>query len=122
MVLILLVLLPWRDFQGHTHWSKVAWIPFVSPPVRLRDIVANILLFAPLGATAAVTFGRGHVAAAALLGVALSLVGESAQLYSHSRFPSATDVVCNAVGTVLGAYAMRSGKVAAFSARLWPSR
>ena len=25
---------PWGDFQGHTHWQNVAWIPFVSPPVH----------------------------------------------------------------------------------------
>jgi hypothetical protein len=47
---IALVVVPWGDFQGHTHWAKVGWIPFVSPPVRLRDMVANLLLFAPFGA------------------------------------------------------------------------
>ena len=40
---------PWTDLVGHTHWGKVQWIPFVSPPVKLLDVVGNILLYAPFG-------------------------------------------------------------------------
>jgi glycopeptide antibiotics resistance protein len=104
IALIVIAVFPWGDFQGHTHWSKVGWIPFVSKPLRLPDVVANIVLFAPFGAA----FGRLKRGPRALLlatvcGAALSLLGETAQLYSHTRFPSATDLVCNAAGAALGA-------------------
>lgn len=36
----------------------------------------------------------------------MSLLGEWSQVYSHSRFPSATDVVCNVIGAVAAALAV----------------
>jgi len=101
--LIALIVLPWGDFQDHTHWSKVGWIPFVSKPVRLRDIVANVLLFMPFGAAAALSARRAPLMAGALGGATLSLLSETAQLYSHTRFPSATDVIANTVGAAAAA-------------------
>ena len=95
---------PWHDFVGHTHWQKVQWIPFVSPPVRLVDIVVNLLLYAPLGyefiRASASRSRRWH---ALTLAASLSLAIETSQLYSHSRFPSLQDVVCNVAGAWLGA-------------------
>jgi glycopeptide antibiotics resistance protein len=112
IALVVFAVFPWGDFQGHTHWARVAWIPFVSPPVRLSDIIANALLFMPLGAAVASTvpLTRSAVLVASLGGGALSIVGEAAQLYSHSRFPSATDVVCNAAGASLAAYLVRRSR------------
>ena len=107
---IVLVVFPWGDFQGHTHWQKVGWIPFVSPPVRLSDIVANTLLFMPFGAAVMVNStrrGKTMLAVAVLAGAALSFAGEATQLYSHARFPSATDLVCNTFGAFLGATLVR---------------
>jgi len=102
---------PWGDFQGHTHWAKVGWIPFYSWPVRLRDIVANVLLFAPFGAALSMNLRRSRIVTIAVfLGSLVSLVGEATQLYSHTRFPSATDLVCNSVGSGLGAWLMSSGR------------
>jgi glycopeptide antibiotics resistance protein len=101
---IALIVVPWGDFQGHTHWAKVGWIPFVSPPVRLRDEVANLLLFAPFGAAIALNVSRARIPVATISAAALSFTGETLQLYSHQRFPSATDVVMNTAGAVLGAY------------------
>ena len=46
---ILAVTVPWTDFVGHTHWGKVQWIPFVSPPVKPLDIAGNVLLYLPFG-------------------------------------------------------------------------
>jgi hypothetical protein len=46
---------PWGDLQNHTHWAKVGWIPFVSPPVRSFDVLQNLLLFAPFGFFVATT-------------------------------------------------------------------
>ncbi len=101
---IFLAVLPWGDFQDHTHWSNVGWIPFVSKPVRVRDMVANLLLFMPFGAAVALNTSRSRSVLIAIIGGAsVSLLGESAQLYSHSRFPSATDVVMNTVGAALAA-------------------
>jgi glycopeptide antibiotics resistance protein len=99
-----LVLLPWYSLQSHSHWYKVAWIPFVSPPVRAFDIVANVLLFVPYGwlvrrstASSRRAWTRGFASAALI-----SLAAELAQVYSHSRFPSATDFTCNLIGTGAG--------------------
>jgi glycopeptide antibiotics resistance protein len=95
---------PWTDFVGHTHWQKVQWIPFRSPPVKLLDVVVNTLLYLPLGYTLASTFGsRGRVWRAVALAAALSLLVEWSQLYSHFRFPSVQDVICNVSGAWAGA-------------------
>jgi len=106
MALIVAIIVPWGDLQDHSHWSRIGWIPFVSPPVRRWDILANLLLFAPLGVGAALALRHG-VAAAAGLALTLSLTGEAIQVYAHSRFPSATDVVCNVAGAVVGALVVR---------------
>ncbi len=103
IALIVLAVFPWGDFQGHTHWAKVGWIPFVSRPVRLSDIVANVLLFMPFGAAVALNTRRSAVAMATIGGAALSFLGETTQLYSHARFPSATDLVTNTVGAAIAA-------------------
>ena len=95
---------PWGDFQGHTHWPNVGWIPFVSPPVRPGDIALNLLLFFPLGVFAArrVRPSAPALAQSALIAFVVSVIGEWTQLYSHTRFPSATDVACNVAGALLG--------------------
>jgi len=103
--LIAFVVIPWMDLQNHTHWMKVQWIPFVTPPVKVIDIVVNILLYWPFG----YWFGKqaGDARAwrrACLYALALSLATEWTQLYSHSRFPSLTDTTCNVIGTALGAF------------------
>lgn len=100
---------PWGDLQGHTHWAKVAWIPFVSPPVRAIDIAQNLLLGAPLGVAAAIRFRRS-VTAASIIALTVSLIAEWTQLYSHSRFPSATDVVCNVSGAAAAALAVGAAR------------
>ena len=97
--------LPWGDFHAHTHWRAVGWIPFVTPPVRAADILQNIVLFLPLGFFAGL---RARVLSRAILkgvlpAAPVSLLAEWSQLYSHSRFPSATDVSSNLIGAVLGA-------------------
>lgn len=102
---------PWGDWQRHTHWAKVGWIPFVTPPVGLFDILQNMLLCVPLGAACALRFRRAPLAAGAVT-FGVSLVGEWTQLYSHTRFPSATDLTCNVIGAMASAVAVR-----AFAAR-----
>jgi glycopeptide antibiotics resistance protein len=104
IVVIVAIVAPWRDVQNHTHWSNVVWIPFVSKPWRIGDAIANVLLYLPFGYWYA-RQSRRHGAAwrPIVLAAVLSLSTEYAQLYSHSRFPSLTDVTCN----LLGAYAGR---------------
>ena len=109
VAVIAAAVVPWHDFQGHTHWGKVTWLPFVSGPLRLRDVVANVLLFVPLGAAVARGSSTHHmIRNATLVGAGVSLVGEWAQVYSHSRFPSATDLVNNMCGAVLAASTVRA--------------
>ena len=107
-LLVFVVAFPWHDIVWHSHWSRVAWIPFASGPVpyRTADVVANLLLFVPVGVMAGLACRRG-VRVAGALTLMLSLVVEAAQLYSHSRFPSATDVVCNVAGAVAAATVAR---------------
>lgn len=109
--LILAADFPWGDLQPHTHSAKVGWIPFVSPPVRAFDILQNLLLGAPLGAAIGLRYRRA-VPAAFGVAVVVSLIGEWTQLYSHSRFPSATDVACNVLGAVGAAMAAQRASAA----------
>jgi glycopeptide antibiotics resistance protein len=105
---ILLCVIP-SDLQNHTHWAKVCWIPFVTPPVKMSDILANMLLYVPWGfcfARPSVPPGRSRVVIACA--AALSVVTEATQLFSHTRFPSATDVTCNVAGAWLGAMMARA--------------
>lgn len=104
---ILRITLPFGDLQDHPHWGKVQWIPFVTPPIRLRDIIGNVVLYVPFGYAAARTLApwiRARVLAVSLLAVLLSFAAETTQLYSHRRFPSSTDIVCNLVGGWCGAH------------------
>jgi VanZ family protein len=97
---------PWGDFQGHSHWHNVRWIPFVSPPVTLLDMFQNVLLFAPFGFFAALGHrrpARRVVGRVALMATGIALLGEGSQIYSHGRIPSATDLACNVLGAVLAA-------------------
>ena len=112
---------PWGDLQNHTHWDRVKWIPFVSPPVKPFDIVQNLLLFAPFGFFLGLAFQRTRGRAlmrAGLLTLLIGFAGESSQLYSHSRFPSATDLVCNVAGATLAAAAATSAVVFELAALL----
>jgi glycopeptide antibiotics resistance protein len=103
--IILAATVPWTDLVGHTHWRKVQWFPFRSPPVKAIDVVGNILLYVPFGyAWLRASPSRGRQWHAAALAFALSVVVEWSQLYSHSRFPSVQDVLCNVCGAWLGAW------------------
>lgn len=93
---------PGADLQNHSHWGKVRWVPFMSPPIRLQDIALNTLLYVPIGALSGRLFRRPLLIAFGL-SLALSATAEWSQVYSHTRYPSATDVTCNVAGAVLAA-------------------
>lgn len=107
--LIVVAVVPWTSYQNHSHWQRVGWIPFASPEVRLRDIVVNVLLYAPWGYVCARSSRAlaGRVWVVIALAAALSITTEASQLYSHGRFPSATDVASNMFGAYAGAMLAR---------------
>ncbi len=116
VALILMIVLPWQDLRDHTHWGKVAWIPFVSPPVKASDITANLLLYVPFGYFGVKTINRNWARIALVIAAGLlSFSTETVQLYSHRRFPSATDLTCNITGCLAGLYfALPSRRRSAF--------
>lgn len=108
VAVIVAIVLPWGDFQGHTHWEKVGWIPFVTPPVKPLDIVGNMVLYVPFGyCFSRVYSGRTAGIALLMMAAILSVGTECTQLYSHWRFPSLTDVTMNLAGTFTGLYFAR---------------
>lgn len=97
---------PWFDLSLTAHWSAIGWIPLVSPPVRGVDIFVNLVLYFPLGLFFALgRTGRAILPSALGLGLGLSLLAETTQVFSRWRFPSGTDLVMNAVGALAGAMA-----------------
>lgn len=104
------VVLPWASYQPHEHWARIIWVPFSTPPpLTARDIVVNVLLYVPFGFLYARWRSQGAgrawsvLSASLLLALALSAATELTQVYSHGRFPSATDVTLNVAGACLGA-------------------
>jgi glycopeptide antibiotics resistance protein len=106
VALVVLATLP-HDWQDHSHWARVAWWPFLTGIVRPADLLINVLLYVPLGV--ALQWRRPGNARWLALPVAalLSVSMELAQVWSHDRFPSATDVVMNVAGCILGAHLVR---------------
>lgn len=102
LTLIVAATFPW-DLQTHPHWYKVGWLPFVTGIVRPHDLLINVALYFPLGLFLPVRLRRGRVAWAAGLALLVSSLLELAQVWSHSRIPSTTDVVMNVVGGMAGA-------------------
>src|SRR5436189_223006 len=69
--------LPWRSFDPQPQWQRIRWIPFVSPPVRFSDSVANVLLYVLFGYFAAASLTRRRpvpVARIILSGLLISTV------------------------------------------------
>lgn len=102
--LIVVAIFPWRGFDPTPHWHRVGWIPFVSRPVSVVDIVGNVALFAPFGASIAYRAQRPALTRVSIAAFVLSFLGEWSQVYSRYRYPSAGDVVCNVIGAVVAAY------------------
>jgi len=100
---------PFGDFQTHSHWAKVNWIPFAPRSVKMSDVLANVLIYVPFGWFGRPTRLGRRVAEAALLALLLSAALEFTQVFSHNRFPSMTDVTCNVIGAFVGAAAATAG-------------
>ena len=108
---IMAATVPWTDLVGHTHWGKVQWLPFLSPPVKMFDVLVNVLLYMPFGyAWLRVSWFRTRLWQAAALAFVLSVAVEWTQLYSHSRFPSVQDVLCDVSGALIGGWLAVRGR------------
>jgi glycopeptide antibiotics resistance protein len=103
VIAIAAVTIPW-DWQDHSHWNKVAWVPFRTGIVRPVDLLINVTLFFPLGFLLPSNSTRSRFATALVAGLMLSTLIELTQVWSHVRFPSATDIVMNVLGSLIGAF------------------
>jgi glycopeptide antibiotics resistance protein len=101
ILIIIAVVVPWRQFTDHSHWIRIEWLPFVDGPIRIRDIVANTLLYLPFGYWHR-KLGSPTVLRTVLYALALSTGTECTQVFSHGRFPSSEDVLCNTAGAAWG--------------------
>jgi glycopeptide antibiotics resistance protein len=104
VLVILVCVVPWLSFQDHPHWMRVNWVAF-SQPFRRRDILLNIALYIPVGLfwTRGASPGLRHVLTCSIAAAVLSVATEATQIYSHSRYPSMTDIVTNTLGATIGA-------------------
>jgi len=121
IVILMVCILPLKNFVGHSHWEYVKWLPtgadLRSPGYLLdigSDLVGNTLLFFPLGYFLSRLLNCSRPARQMLLagaiGGVLSLTIEFYQVYCHSRFPSIFDVITNVTGVLLGVRIGRSRK------------
>jgi VanZ family protein len=102
--LVFAISVPWTGFTAKPNWPRVHWIPLTDPADKTRDVIANIALLIPFGYSfAARRAGRHRIAGALLAATAVSLCAEATQLFSTSRYPSATDVSSALAGAVIGA-------------------
>ncbi|TSE14702.1 VanZ family protein [Arthrobacter sp. KBS0703] len=71
------------------------------------EFASNILMFAPIGALAALAFPAFHRGRIVLAGFLASCAMELGQLlFLHDRVPSAMDIVANTSGAILGLWVL----------------
>jgi glycopeptide antibiotics resistance protein len=94
--------LPWSNFQGHSHWAKVCWIPFSDHQLAgfWLDVCQNIVLVVPFGFMG--IQARVRPPQIVILAAILMASGELFQVYCHNRFPSMTDITSGTVGGLIG--------------------
>jgi VanZ family protein len=112
------LLIGWVPFDfdgslGGPRLRELNWVPFALAYEKnylssLEEVLAKVLLFAPLGAVAAAVGERParwrwRAVAAATLGAAVAAVVEAGQLYLPTRHPSPTDLLLGAAGGWAGA-------------------
>lgn len=75
---------------------------------RIGDMVLNLALFVPVGFLLdRITGGRAGPWRIVAIGIAASLVIETAQLFMLDRYSTATDVLANGLGALVGGLASR---------------
>ncbi len=120
-----ILLATWSGFDADPELAHMRWrlVRALHPPLRIADVldaVRNVALFAGFGAvwmtTGDPTRLRREVLRATVLGTALSIAVELAQLLSPSRVASVLDVATNGAGSLLGALAV-GGAIAVVASR-----
>jgi glycopeptide antibiotics resistance protein len=108
VLILLLCSFPW--WVEPPRWGRVRLIPLLDvlrgPYWLLRDAIANVLLYVPLGFAYARVRGQAGVRSmceAALVGVAVSMTCELYQVFSPVRYPTMTDILMNCIGAFSGA-------------------
>ena len=110
-----ILLATWSGLDAEPALADVRWrlLRALHPPLRIADVldaVRNVALFAGFGAvwmaTGDPTRLRREVVRATIVGTALSVAVELAQLFSPARFASVLDVATNGAGSLLGALAV----------------
>ena len=103
-------LYPWQfHFGGGSLWLAMVNVfhqwPLHYQLAILKDMALNVVVYAPLGLTAYLSFAHGFRWSRALwpvaFGFALSLTVETLQSFLP-RSPSGMDLVCNTLGTAAG--------------------
>ncbi len=105
--IVLAISFPWSGLVSSPQWDRVHPIPFTDPADRPRDFLANIGLLVPFGYSYA---RRRSVLGAVAIAAAVSVAAEATQLFSTTRFPSATDITAAVAGAALGAAAASLAK------------
>jgi glycopeptide antibiotics resistance protein len=100
ILVIVALVVPWQSLQNHTHWARIRWVPFVSAPVNIGDIIRNVLLYVPFGYIVASRSSSWPLCVGGA--AALSWITEFTQIWSHGRFPSVQDVFMNIAGAAIG--------------------
>ena len=111
LVFIAATTAPWTNFQPNpTNWHRINWVPYAhifwGRSILNWDVLQNLVLYMPLGYCYVKSFPSASRSLLFLVGIfacALSLVTEAAQVFQPARFPSATDVVNNIFGALVGA-------------------
>jgi glycopeptide antibiotics resistance protein len=108
VALALIVFLPAAQagrFTGVVGWMALlvarTGIPADAAYVVL-EFLANVALFVPFGALAAIALPRLRPMVVVALGFATSVVIELVQFAIPSRFPTVSDVIANTLGAALG--------------------
>jgi VanZ family protein len=100
-------------FEFHNAGSLIADVrhfagTWNTPPISRGDILANLLLYVPLGLTVVLAFGRQGSSSlvpamiATGIGASMSLAIELAQYYDSSRVSTFSDFYLNIISTLAG--------------------
>jgi VanZ family protein len=90
---------PWSSFTTRPHIDQINLIPFRK--ARPADQIRNFAYYLPAGAIG-IGLGLSPVTAVAAA-TGLSGLAELSQIFSRGRYPSATDLMLNTAGALVGA-------------------
>ena len=102
VTIVVVATFPYDFLYSHPHWRRVAWVPFATGIVRPIDLAVNLVMYVPLGYFFPGATWRRAAGLGVPFAVMLSGAMELAQVWSHLRFPTATDVAMNVFGAAVG--------------------